>query len=751
MTAQVAGLFTTGGLAAAGAAAITIPIAIHLLTRLRRRPQRWAAMRFLIEAYRRQRQRIQIEQLLLLIVRCLIVALLGLALSGPLLGGVARSLGIDAAGRTVFILIDDALSTQAQEPGSGARADRLRDTALRVVDSLGSADRVAVWSVARPMLTQVATPSPDRAAAREALTKLKPRHSRADWPAALSALQAEIKRLSLPPDRVTVVLVSDFSLSTLDTTRLPPLELSSLGSRAKLLVTRPMPSVSNTQISALVPRRSVALADATGVVVIEAELHLRRFGVEAPESLTGIDIAARPAGGGEPLAVARREVRWAAGQTETSLQIELKATLAALGLGDAAGANARGLTLEARIQDAGSSEPLPADGLRVALVEARRRLTVAVADEPATDRAEGSWFSRPRDWIEAALAPADANGHTDTGPIRLIDAPASSLDERTLRAADALLLLRPDLLNDAGWKTLRAWVEQGGFVWLFTPPSDAPATWTTRVTERLAPDWRLSLEPLHPVGAAESTWRLDGEHPVPEMMRLLSTDWPALVRPIAVSRRIALKTSTAQDTVWLRLADAGESDALLATTSLGDGRVMMLAAAIDPAWTNLPTKPLFVPLLHETLRGVIGSPGEAARLNAVVSGEQPTLGRRWDGVESVATPDGQTLRLKRTEGGVALLSPVDKPGVYASQPGAGLRFVVNPDADAGDTRALDEQAITRWLRPLGDWKWIDPANPLATVAAERPRADIGWPLLWVVLTLVLAETAMARWFSHATK
>src|SRR5688500_6522171 len=153
LLSQVASLFTVPGLAAAGAAAVAIPIAIHLLTRLRRRPQPWAAMRFLLEAYRRQRQRIQLEQLLLLLVRCAILAVLGLALSGPLLGGIASGLGADTSGRLVFLVLDDALSSQASaDPGAPVRRrfEELRRLALRTLDDLRPADRVAIWLAARP-------------------------------------------------------------------------------------------------------------------------------------------------------------------------------------------------------------------------------------------------------------------------------------------------------------------------------------------------------------------------------------------------------------------------------------------------------------------------------------------------------------------------------------------------------------------------------------------------------------------------
>jgi hypothetical protein len=36
------------------------------------------------------------------------------------------------------------------------------------------------------------------------------------------------------------------------------------------------------------------------------------------------------------------------------------------------------------------------------------------------------------------------------------------------------------------------------------------------------------------------------------------------------------------------------------------------------------------------------------------------------------------------------------------------------------------------------------------LAAQPARLALAWPLLCAVMLLVLAETALARWFSHAT-
>src|SRR5262245_4158259 len=94
-------------LAAVGIAAVSIPIIIHLLMRRRRKPVMWGAMRFLLEAYKEHRRRLKLEQFLLLLARCLVIALIGLGLARPMLGG-----GSILGGRApleLYLLIDNSL------------------------------------------------------------------------------------------------------------------------------------------------------------------------------------------------------------------------------------------------------------------------------------------------------------------------------------------------------------------------------------------------------------------------------------------------------------------------------------------------------------------------------------------------------------------------------------------------------------------------------------------------------------------
>ena len=67
----------------AGLAAIAVPIIIHLLNRRKFQKVVWAAMRFLRISVEQNQRRMRIEDMILLILRCLLVALLALALARP--------------------------------------------------------------------------------------------------------------------------------------------------------------------------------------------------------------------------------------------------------------------------------------------------------------------------------------------------------------------------------------------------------------------------------------------------------------------------------------------------------------------------------------------------------------------------------------------------------------------------------------------------------------------------------------------
>ena len=93
-----------------GLALVGIPVLIHLIRKRKIKVIQWAAMEFLLLSQRKQKKRLRIEELILLLLRIMIVALAVMAFARP----VARSLGIPLLSQTsrvyAVIVLDNSFS-----------------------------------------------------------------------------------------------------------------------------------------------------------------------------------------------------------------------------------------------------------------------------------------------------------------------------------------------------------------------------------------------------------------------------------------------------------------------------------------------------------------------------------------------------------------------------------------------------------------------------------------------------------------
>lgn len=88
-----------------------LPVLIHLLNRLRHRPQPWGAMQFLLAASRSSVDRARLRQFLILLFRVLAVLALVLFLARPLAGGWL-GWAVSAAPDAIFLLVDRSASME---------------------------------------------------------------------------------------------------------------------------------------------------------------------------------------------------------------------------------------------------------------------------------------------------------------------------------------------------------------------------------------------------------------------------------------------------------------------------------------------------------------------------------------------------------------------------------------------------------------------------------------------------------------
>jgi hypothetical protein len=104
---------------------LLVPVVIHLLNRLRHRPQPWAAMRFLLAATRRSTSNTKLRQLLILLCRVLMVAALVLFLARPLAGGWL-GWAVASAPDAIVILLDRSAGMETKSGGSSKREQAVR-------------------------------------------------------------------------------------------------------------------------------------------------------------------------------------------------------------------------------------------------------------------------------------------------------------------------------------------------------------------------------------------------------------------------------------------------------------------------------------------------------------------------------------------------------------------------------------------------------------------------------------------------
>ncbi|MGE5608488.1 MAG: BatA domain-containing protein, partial [Bacillota bacterium] len=143
----------TPGFLWAGVLVMGIPILIHILNRRRYRVVQWAAMEYLLAALRKNRRKLRFEQIILLVTRCAVLGLLGLALARPM-GCADSSIASLAGSRTglhVFVIDNSySMAYEADRLQAKTHLDQAKLLAKQQIDQLtAGGESVAVIAMAR--------------------------------------------------------------------------------------------------------------------------------------------------------------------------------------------------------------------------------------------------------------------------------------------------------------------------------------------------------------------------------------------------------------------------------------------------------------------------------------------------------------------------------------------------------------------------------------------------------------------------
>ncbi|MEM6471355.1 MAG: BatA domain-containing protein, partial [Planctomycetota bacterium] len=195
------------GILAFGAFAFTVPLVIHLLFRSRYTTLDWGAMYLLESVIRVNRRRMQLTQILLLLLRCLIPILLAFCLARPVWQDLTAFTG--DAPRTLVIAIDDSRSLSVMPSGGEPLIETAKKQVSDVLKTLTRRDEVMIVRGSR--LGAVVP----KMGVSQALTKIRKLDAVSGPVSATALLEAAIEasREGTHPRR-QILLVSDFQDNT---------------------------------------------------------------------------------------------------------------------------------------------------------------------------------------------------------------------------------------------------------------------------------------------------------------------------------------------------------------------------------------------------------------------------------------------------------------------------------------------------------------------------------------------------------
>jgi hypothetical protein len=417
------------------------------------------------------------------------------------------------------------------------------------------------------------------------------------------------------------------------------------------------------------------------------------------------------------------------------------------------------------------ADAVAGDNIAAAPVTLRAGVSVAVVGSVSAAGNRIDSFT-PADWFTLALAPAEAQAWQRlSGEVRVntlesrellgvgeADAPAS------VREADAIIVTQPHELDDGAWRLLRAANVRGAM--LLIVPSDREQTqlWADNLDATLGTGWKLAREATDVQQGDEGGSAISATTAASasdDLLALLRPELPELLRSVRVQRVMQVVEGATAGQALLGL-DGSNQPLVLATRpviekSQPGGWVVLWLAPPALAWTDLPAKPLMVPLVQELVRQGVGK-SSSSRVS-VAGGALANVRGATEGAKQVVWREDAT----GLDANLSVLNTAVMPraaGLWSLRDAGGQRIAtaaVNANTEASDTTVTDAQAVEKWLAATGaEVTLVDEQTQATgeasagTLGTSRQPPPISLPILIAAAVVALLEALMARWFSHAT-
>ncbi len=180
----------------------SIPLLLHLFNKPRYKREPWGAMLFLEDALQTRSRSIQLQEWILMAMRCLALLLLILAMSRPVFRG--EQAGQDQRPTTHVLILDASYSMQ-RIGDEGSLFDAAREAALEMVEDMRPQDNMLIIRAGAKPEALFPRPVFDKAFLRGRLEQLEAGPEASDLPAALEQAAWLLGFSTLPSQRIVVL------------------------------------------------------------------------------------------------------------------------------------------------------------------------------------------------------------------------------------------------------------------------------------------------------------------------------------------------------------------------------------------------------------------------------------------------------------------------------------------------------------------------------------------------------------------
>jgi len=699
------------------------PIIIHLLNRRRYRNIHWAAMQFLADSIAKSSRRLRIEQLIILALRMLILALIVYAMARPYLPGALP--GVTARPkRNAVIILDRSLSMRYDEHRVSTFA-RAKEAVANIVGELESGDSVnLVLAGGKPQLL-LPEPILDLNRVGELLADVEPCGNEANLPQAAEAALAQLDKSHNPLREIYVVTDRQAFGWHAESeghwfAALAGLQRSSAKPRVHVLQVGAGQS-ENLAVTALAP--------AQGSIGI---YHPARFDVRitnyGKEKRTALNVS---------FAVddSREEVLQADVHPGEAVSVSFQHQFAEPG------------SHLARVRI--DADALPADDEMMTSVEVLAEIPVLLVDG-LPDRTALT----PPGPLELALQPRDKDQPEFKTLLAAQVCRPDAIPELSTAKYHLVILHDVPRLTQRQASDLEHFVNAGGGLLVFPGPHTDASAFNTLLYRNTDGPLPAKMEAAPPL-----------KQPARGMAQAFTN--PALVpfrdpkngdfTRIEVMRYFRLTPEPTDETSRV-IARLDNGEPLIVEKLFGEGKVIQWAVPVDAAWTNLQKRSLFVPLAHYISYYLAGSvrPPLNVLLGSPVSRFLPL--NCPDRQLKVVGPDEKeydVATVQKEDHLVATFNGTDEAGVYRMiEPQGKVEtfYVVRPPVQESNLAELNPRERVWVEENLGatfakDWDELRGE----VFARTKPLREFWQLLVATVIALILLETILTGRFSKRSQ